>query len=112
MKHLTQRVVDFRNRRKWKKFHNPKDSAISLVLEANEVLEYFLWKNREEVRRYVIDHKDDIADELSDVLANVLLMAHDLGIDLPSAFESKMVKNEAKYPVAKCRGNNKKYTEF
>lgn len=109
---LQKRVVAFRNARDWKQFHNPKDMALSLVLEAAEVLEHFQWKSPEEMAEYVETNKTDIGEELADTLYWVLLMAHDLDIDLNDIFEKKMAKNEAKYDVEKARGNHKKYTEL
>lgn len=112
IKGLTKRVTDIRDARNWKQFHNPKDVALSLVLEATEVLEHVQWKNGQELTDYVASHKQEIGEELSDVLYWVLLMSHDLDIDLPHAFEEKMKKNELRYPVEKARGVNKKYTEL
>jgi NTP pyrophosphatase (non-canonical NTP hydrolase) len=109
---LQQKVVNFRNARNWKQFHNPKDLAISLVLEASELLEHFQWKDIAEAERHVATKKEDVAEELADVFYCVLLLANDLGIDLPEAFESKLAKNELNYPVAKATGNHKKYTEL
>jgi NTP pyrophosphatase (non-canonical NTP hydrolase) len=71
---LTKKIVDFRDARDWKQFHNPKDLALSLSLEASEVLEHFQWKNGEEFEKYCKTHKDDIGEELADVFYWVLLM--------------------------------------
>ena len=109
---LQKRIVDFRDARDWKQFHNPKDMAISLLLEASELLEHFQWKNKEETEAHLKNKKTDIADELADVLYWVILMANDLDINLGKAISEKMDKNEAKYPVEKARGNHKKYTEL
>lgn len=109
---LQQRIVKFRDARDWKQFHNPKDLALSLVLEAAEVLEHFQWKNPEEIQRYIKSHKDDISEEVADTFYWVLLIANDLDIDLVKAFEKKMKKNEEKYSVEKAKGNHKKYTEL
>jgi dCTP diphosphatase len=109
---LTQRILAIRDARDWKQFHNPKDLALSLVLEATELLELFQWKNGSELQEHLIKHKSELGDELSDVLYWVLLLSHDLGIDLPAAFEAKMQKNEAKYPVDKARGTHTKYTNL
>ena len=109
---LTNRVIAFRDARNWKQFHNPKDSAISLVLEATEVLEHFQWKNSEEMARHVVGKKEEVADELADVMYWVLLMANDMNIDITGAFVKKLEKNEAKYPVEKAKGTHKKYTEL
>lgn len=109
---LREAVVAFRDERDWKQFHNPKDSAISLALEAAEVLEHFQWKNKEEMEVYVKEHKNDVAEELADVLYWILLMTNDLDIDISDAFMKKLEKNGEKYPIEKSRGSIKKYTEL
>lgn len=109
---LTDIIIKHRDARDWKQFHNPKDVALSLVLEAAETLEHFQWKNPDEIAAYVREHKTDIGEELSDVLYWVLLLSHDLDIDLKQAFLRKMEINEKKYPVEKVKGSHKKYTEL
>jgi len=109
---LTKRIIAFRDARDWKQFHNPKDLALSLVLEAGEVLEHFQWKNTKEIEEYVKTNKADIGEELADVFYWVLLMSKDLGIDIKEALIKKLEKNEAKYPVEKAKGSHKKYTEL
>lgn len=108
---LTNRIISFRDARDWKQFHNPKDSALSLTLEATEVLEHFQWKNGEELEKYCETYKDNIGEELADVFYWILLMSHDLDIDITKALNKKMKKNEKKYPVEKFRSNHKKYNE-
>ncbi|MSU74839.1 nucleotide pyrophosphohydrolase [Candidatus Kaiserbacteria bacterium] len=105
-----EKAIAFRDARDWKQFHNPKDIALSLVLEAAEVLEHFQWKNGEEMDEYVRSHKGDIADELSDVLYWVATMSHDLEINISEAFKEKMKKNVEKYPVEKAKGRATKYS--
>jgi dCTP diphosphatase len=109
---LTARVLAFRDERDWKQFHNPKDVALSLVLEATEVLQHFQWKNEDQTMVHVKDHREDIAEELADVLYWVLLMSNDLGINIGEALKKKIVTNEQKYPVDKSRGNAKKYNQL
>ncbi len=109
---ITKKIIDFRDDRDWKQFHNPKDVALSMVLEAGEVMEHFQWKSKEEIEQYVIDNKDEIGDELADVFYWVLLMAHDLDIDILSSVERKMQKNNAKYPVEKAKGKHTKYNKL
>lgn len=109
---LIEQIVNFRNERDWKQFHNPKDLALSLVLESTEVLEHFQWKNEEEMEKYVKDAKSEISDELADVLYWVLLMGHDLDIDVFEALSKKMKENEKKYPVEKARGRHNKYDKL
>src|SRR5579864_5104449 len=109
---LQKRVVTFRDARDWKQFHNPKDMAISLALEASEFLEHFQWKSPNEIKVNVKEKHDDLSDELVDVLYWVILIANDLGIDLNKEFNRKMAKNEEKYPVDKAKGSHAKYTEL
>lgn len=109
---LQKRVVAFRDARDWKQFHNPKDMAISLLLEATEFLEHFQWKSPEEIEQYLKSNKKDVADELADVMYWVMLLSHDLDIDIVSQYEQKMLENEAKYPIDKAKGSNKKYTQL
>jgi len=109
---LTKRIITFRDAREWKQFHNPKDVALSLVLEASEVMEHFQWKNKDEMEKYIVTNKSDIGEELADVLYWVLLMSHDLNIDVLDALEKKIKINEDKYPVEKAKGKHTKYTEL
>ena len=106
---LQQKIIDFRNKRDWKQFHNPKDVALSLVLEATEVLEHFQWKTDEESREYIEHHKELIGEELADVFYWILLMSHDIGLDIAEALQRKLKKNELKYPVDKAKGTHLKY---
>lgn len=109
---LMKRVIAFRDARDWKQFHNPKDCALSLSLEAGEVMEHFQWKNTEEMQKHIIEHREDIGDELADVLYWVILMSHDMDIDILQALDRKMKKNEEKYPEDKAKGKHTKYTEL
>jgi NTP pyrophosphatase (non-canonical NTP hydrolase) len=112
LRELTQKVVSFRDARDWKQFHNVKDIALSLMLEAGEVGDIFQFKGERELDAVVEQKRAQLGEELSDVLYWVLLMAHDTGIDLEQAFEKKLKHNEEKYPVEKSKGSNKKYTEL
>lgn len=109
MDELIDKIVAFRDERNWSQFHNPKDLAISLNLEASELLELFQWKISEEA---VDQKRDEIQDELADVMYYALLMCHDLGIDPRQVLLNKLKKNADKYPVDKAFGSNKKYTEL
>lgn len=109
---IQQKIVAFRDARDWKQFHNPKDLALSLVLESAELMEHFQWKNQGEVLDHIKKNKEDIEDELADVLYWVLLIAHDLDINLEEASNRKLQKNDEKYDVKKSKGNHKKYTEL
>jgi NTP pyrophosphatase (non-canonical NTP hydrolase) len=105
-------IRTFCDDRDWDQFHNPKDLSISLALEAAEVMEHFQWKNEAEMAKHAVERKEAVGEELADVFYWVLLLANKLDIDLVDAFQKKMVKNEAKYPVAKAKGSHKKYTEL
>ncbi len=109
---LLRKIKKFRDDRDWMQFHNHKDMAIGLAMEAAEVMEHFHWKTREEMESYVKAHKDEIGEELADVAIYILEMADNLGINLAKAIENKLEKNCKKYPVDKAKGNHKKYTEF
>ncbi|OGW62502.1 MAG: nucleotide pyrophosphohydrolase [Nitrospirae bacterium RBG_16_64_22] len=110
---ILESLLAFRRERDWEKFHTPKDLAISIVLEAAELLEEFQWKNREEVARHLEgEGRARVAEELADLGIYLKLLAHDLGIDLEDAMRRKIEKNRAKYPVEKSRGTAKKYNEL
>ncbi len=104
-------IVEYVRERDWEQFHNPKDVALSLVLESSEVLEHFQWKSPEEMASYVKSNRDDIGEELADVLYWVILLSHYLDLDLPAAFIKKMEQNRKKYPVEKAKGSHAKYTK-
>lgn len=109
---LQKMIRKFVDDRDWDQFHNPKDLSISLALEAAEVLEHFQWKNADEMAKHSVDRKGEVGEELADVFYWVLLLANKLDINLVDAFQKKMDKNEAKYPVEKAKGSHKKYTEL
>jgi NTP pyrophosphatase (non-canonical NTP hydrolase) len=109
---LMQRVLRFRDARDWKQFHDPKDLALTLVLETAEVLEHMQWRNGRELREHLKKKHNEVSHELADVLHVLLLLAEDMGVDLAAAFAEKMRVNEKKYPVHKARGSAKKYTEL
>ncbi len=109
---ITKKILAFREARDWRQFHNPKDIALSLVLEATEVLEHFQWKNGDDIQKHVDANKDKISEELADVLYWLILMSHDLNIDLLESLSKKLEINEKKYPVDKAKGTSKKYTEL
>ncbi|MCC6345828.1 MAG: nucleotide pyrophosphohydrolase [Nitrospirales bacterium] len=107
---IIERLLSFRREREWEQFHRPKDLAISLVLEAAELLEEFQWKSDEEVRAHLGGEGGErVAEEIADVAIYLLLLSHDLGIDLPASIVKKIEKNEKRYPVEKAKGSSKKY---
>ena len=105
-----KKLIKFRDDRDWRQFHTPKDLAISLSLEAAELLEIFQWSGSEVGCSEAQLAK--LQDELADVLSYCILMADVCGLDLDEIMNAKVTKNEAKYPVEKARGNAAKYTEL
>lgn len=104
-----QRVLKFRDDRNWRQFHTPKDLALSLSLEAAELLEVFQWSGKDLECSNKIG---SIREELADVLSYCILMADVCGLDLDEIINEKVDKNEAKYPVEKSKGFATKYTEL
>ncbi len=109
---LTARINAFRDERDWAQFHNPKDMAISVSIEAAELLEHFQWKTTGECQAHIAARREEIADEIADVAIYLFELADMLNIPLDAAMLAKMEKNAIKYPVAKAQGSNKKYTEL
>lgn len=103
---LTSSLREFRDERDWAQFHNPKDLAIALSIEANELLETFLWKSPEAANR------DKVQEELADVLAYALLLADRYGFNVEDIVHQKIERNALKYPVAKAKGSAAKYNEL
>ena len=104
-----QKILQFRDDRDWKQFHNPKDLAISISLEAAELLEIFQWSGADLDGR---EKMDRIREELADVMNYCVLMADACGLDLDEIIRDKVKKNNEKYPVEKAYGSKEKYTEL
>lgn len=102
-------ILKFRDDRDWKQFHNPKDLAISISLEAAELLEVFQW-SAEDIR--CEEKIGKIREELADVLSYCILMADVCGLDLDEIVREKIKRNNEKYPVEKAYGSKEKYTEL
>lgn len=102
-------VLRFRDDRNWKQFHNPKDLAISISLEAAELLEIYQWSADD----LVCENKlEKVKEELADVLNYCILLADVYGLDLDEMIQNKIRKNSEKYPADKAYGNKAKYTEL
>ncbi|WP_127023558.1 nucleotide pyrophosphohydrolase [Flagellimonas beolgyonensis] len=99
-------LIQFRNERNWEQFHNPKDLAVALNIEAGELLENFLWKSSEQAE------KEKVKEELADVIAYALLLAEKYGFDVKEILLEKIEKNAKKYPIDKAKGTAKKYTDL
>lgn len=108
-KETVNEVLKFRDDRDWKQFHDPKDLAISISLEASELLEIFQW-SRDDV--YCLDKIDKIKEELADVVNYCILMANACNLDLDKIITDKIKLNAAKYPVDKAKGTSAKYNEL
>ncbi len=106
IKEITEALIKFRNERDWEQFHNPKDLALALNIEAGELLENFLWKSHEEA------DKEKVKEELADVFAYSFLLAGIYGFEVKEIVIDKLKKNGEKYPVDKAKGTAKKYTEL
>jgi dCTP diphosphatase len=112
IEHIQKRIRKFRDERDWMQFHNPKNLACSISIEAAELLEHFQWKTPAEAEKLSQEKLGEISHELADIAVYVLEMADNLEIDLAKAIEEKIRLNEAKYPVAKAKGSAAKYTEL
>ena len=106
---LLEEIIRFRDERDWRQFHNPKDLAISLSLEAAELLENFQWSSSDEALQ---NRGGQIREELADVLILCVLMADAMDADLAEIVEAKLKKNAGKYPVEKAFGRKEKYYEL
>lgn len=112
MEDILRKIRAFRDERDWMKFHDPKNLAVSISIEAAELLEHFQWKDEKAVEQHVRDNRDEIADEIADVAMYLAELADNLGIDLIKAMETKLDKNARKYPVAKAKGIATKYDKL
>lgn len=109
---VIQRIRAFRDARDWMQFHDPKNLACSIAIEAAELLEHFQWKTPAESAQHAVAKKDELSEEMADVAVYLLELADNLNIDLIAAIHRKMAINEAKYPVEKAKGSALKYTEL
>jgi NTP pyrophosphatase (non-canonical NTP hydrolase) len=111
---LKKAVIEFRDRRNWKQFHDVKNLSMGLSVEAAELQELFLWKTPEEITSMLGTEKDRklIGEELADLFVFLLYLGEATGIDLSTAVRDKLQVNEKKYPVEKSYNSSKKYTEL
>lgn len=106
MEEITEALIKFRNERDWEQFHNPKDLALAINVEAGELLELFLWKNATDA------NPEKVKEELADVFAFAFLLAEKYKFDVKEIILEKIKRNGAKYPVDKSKGTAKKYNEL
>jgi dCTP diphosphatase len=112
LKEIQDKAEKFIEDREWGQFHSPLNMAMDISVEANELLELFIWSDRAQSSTVVQEKKEAIEHEVADVLFGLVRFCKLAGIDLAAAFEKKMLLNEKKYPVEKARGKQKKYTEL
>ncbi|MBN1971500.1 MAG: nucleotide pyrophosphohydrolase [Candidatus Delongbacteria bacterium] len=105
-KEIIEALLKFRNERDWEQFHNPKDLALAINVEAGELLELFLWKNADEV------NKEKVKEELADIFAFAFLLAEKYQFDMKEIVLEKIQRNAEKYPVEKAKGTANKYNEL
>ena len=103
---IIEELIKFRNERDWEQFHNPKDLALAINIEAGELLELFLWKNAEDA------NKEKVKEELADIFSFAFLLAEKYGFDVKQIILDKIKVNSEKYPVNKSKGTAKKYDEL
>jgi len=106
LRKVLNKLIEFRDERDWKQFHNSKDLALAINIEAGELLELFLWKDADEA------NKEKVKEELADVLAFSFLLAEKFNFDVEEIVLEKIKKNTIKYPIEKAKGTAKKYTEL
>jgi len=114
IKELQNKVIEFRDKRDWEQYHNPKDLAISLSLETAELLEIFQWKNAQEVDALKSDGGglQKVKEELGDIFIFSLTLAREFNLDPSEIILNKLRINDKRYPVDKVKGKSKKYTEY
>lgn len=111
---LKKRILAFAEERDWPQFHSPKNLSMALAAEAAELMEHFLWATPEASREIAgaPAKRQQIEEELADVIIYALEFANVTGIDVAAAIETKMAANARKYPVEKAKGRSDKYTEL
>ena len=115
LKQLRILLKDFRDRRDWEQFHDPKNLAEAISIEAGELMEHFLWKDKDRVIQELKDDKElreEVGEELADIFAFAIHFANAVDLDITSIIQDKVQKTEKKYPIEKSRGNATKYTHL
>jgi NTP pyrophosphatase (non-canonical NTP hydrolase) len=114
IKELKKLVIAFRDERDWKKYHNPKDLAVSMSIEAAELLELFQWKTVDEIKEMLKSNEkyQKVCEELADVIVYCIDLADAINADISEVVNKKLEHNRKKYPIEKSKGIAKKYTEL
>lgn len=103
---ITEAITKFRDERDWEQFHNPKDLAVALNIEAGELLEAFLWKKSQDA------DPEKVKEELADIFNYAFLLAEKYDFNVEEIIMEKLQSNSEKYPVHKAKGSAKKYTDL
>lgn len=109
---LIDQLLEFRKRREWEQFHDPKNLAEAISIESGELLENFLWKTTDESKNLSEDEISQVQEEVADIFIFLVYLSEAVGIDLIETAKRKIELNELKYPVEKARGSSKKYSEL
>jgi NTP pyrophosphatase (non-canonical NTP hydrolase) len=109
---IQNKILSFRHERDWTQFHDPKNLAEALSIEAGELLENFLWKTTEQSRNLSPEELKNVKEELADIFIFLTYLSEEYKIDLLAEVEKKIAKNAAKYPIEKSKGSSKKYTDL
>ncbi len=110
---LKQKASKFRDDRDWRQFHGAKNLSMAISVEAAELMELFIWtRDQKEAAQLVQEKRQDVKDELADIIFAALMFADEFDIDITEAITEKIVHNEKKYPIEKAKGLNKKYTDL
>jgi NTP pyrophosphatase (non-canonical NTP hydrolase) len=109
---IRQKLLEFRRQRDWEQFHDPKNLAEGLMIEAAELMENFLWKTAEQSRTLNDTERRRVQEEVGDIFAFLIYLCHELEIDLFEATDRKIDLNQKKYPVEKARGKSTKYKDL
>ena len=107
---IQKKIISFRNERDWAQFHDPKNLAEALSIEAGELLENFLWKTTEQSRNLTAEELKNVKEELADIFIFLTYLSEEYKIDLLKEVEKKIAVNATKYPVEKAKGSAKKYS--
>ena len=109
---IQKKVIEFRNARDWAQFHDPKNLAEALSIEAGELLENFLWKSVGQSRKLSEDELKNVREEIADIFIYLTYLCEEFKIDLLDEVKTKIALNDKKYPVEKAKGSSKKYTDL
>ena len=114
MTNLQEKITAFVQERDWGQFHNPKDIALSITIEAAELLELFQWKDETEITELAkkSEFKQNVQQEVADIMIYLLILTGTLGIDIPQAVMEKIEMNKKRYPVEKAKGKATKYNNL